>query len=57
MWKDGMRNGLGVFYYANGSKYEGEWLNNIKDGYAYFTYDDGRVYKGFFKNDRMILGT
>ena len=30
MWKDGMRNSLGVFYYANGSKYEGEWVNNIK---------------------------
>lgn len=29
-WKAGLRHGLGTFYYANGSKYEGEWSKNLK---------------------------
>ena len=48
-----MRNGCGVFYYSNGSKYEGEWVNNLKDGFAIFTYDDGRIVKGWFKFDKL----
>ena len=29
---NGERHGFGVFYYANGSKCEGEWKHNLKDG-------------------------
>jgi hypothetical protein len=32
-----MRHGIGTFFYANGSKYEGEWENNQKNGMAIFT--------------------
>lgn len=42
-----------MFYYSNGSKYEGEWANNLKEGFAIFTYDDGRVFKGYFRSDKM----
>jgi len=27
---NGLRHGLGSFYYANGAKYEGGWKNNMK---------------------------
>jgi len=53
-WRDGKRNGIGVFYYSNGSKYQGEWVDNLKEGFAIFTYEDGRVFKGQFKSDKMV---
>ena len=31
-WKSGKRDGQGVFEYADGSKYVGEWANNMKVG-------------------------
>jgi len=30
--KEDKRNGIGVLYYANGDKYEGEWKDNEKMG-------------------------
>jgi len=36
-WKIGVREGFGIFYYANGSKYEGYWKNNMKEGYSFYT--------------------
>lgn len=29
---NGLRHGLGIYFYANGARYEGEWKNNMKDG-------------------------
>jgi len=31
----GMRHGFGVFHYANGARYEGEWKFNVKSGKVY----------------------
>ncbi len=28
----GLRQGYGTFYYANGARYEGQWLANMKHG-------------------------
>ena len=28
----GLREGYGVYYYANGARYEGEWKDNMKCG-------------------------
>jgi len=28
----GMRHGFGIFHYANGARYEGEWKYNVKSG-------------------------
>ena len=54
-WKDGMRHGFGVFYYANGSKYEGEWRENLKEGnVGIFTFEDGTQYVGPFEKDKMV---
>lgn len=43
-----------MFYYANGSKYEGEWNNNLKEGYAIFTEDNGNLIQGYYKADRLM---
>jgi len=29
-WVNGQRHGCGVFYFANGARYDGEWKNNLK---------------------------
>jgi len=32
--------------WADGRKYEGEYVNDKKHGYGIYTYPDGRSYKG-----------
>ena len=33
-FKEGKRNGVGLFYYSNGEIYVGEWLNDLKHGFG-----------------------
>eukprot|EP00392_Amoebophrya_sp_AT5.2_P009836 g9864.t1 len=54
-WRAGKRHGYGVFFYANGAKYEGHWIDNLKhDDHGRFTFEDGSVYSGAFRNDTMV---
>jgi antitoxin component YwqK of YwqJK toxin-antitoxin module len=50
----GVRDGYGVFYYANGSKYEGYWKDNMKEGFSFYTNENGKAQLILFKKDRMI---
>ena len=50
---NGNREGLGVFYYANGSIYEGEFVSNKKHGYAVYTDEVGVITKALFEDDRI----
>lgn len=45
-----------MFYYANGSKYEGYWKDNMKEGYAFYTDENGKNSLILFNKDRMIKG-
>lgn len=56
-FKDGKRCGHGTFFYANGSQYTGQWLNNSKHGLGCFVHPDGRIHFGNFEMDRMVLLT
>lgn len=53
MFENGHRNGIGAFFYADGSKYEGEWSSNQKEGFAVFTYEDGKRLEAIFEKDRL----
>lgn len=53
-WVQGQRHGYGVFYYANGSIYEGFWKHNLKDGQAVFTSHEGLVQIYSFANDKQL---
>lgn len=53
-FKEGMRHGKGIFYYANGAKYQGEWEKNQKHGRGLFIFEDGSIYSGPFDRDRMV---
>ncbi len=45
------KNGEGIFAYANGSKYEGQFLNGMIDGWGTWYYPNGDKYIGSFKNN------
>ncbi|RLO08190.1 hypothetical protein DYB28_002156 [Aphanomyces astaci] len=51
---DGVRDGYGIFYYANGARYEGHWDTNVKNGLGLFFFEDGTIYEGEFVHDRMV---
>lgn len=53
-WANGVREGYGVFHYANGAKYEGFWKNNMKQGFAFFTDENGKISHLMFDKDRML---
>lgn len=54
-FKNGLRDGLGSFYYADGSRYQGQWKDGMKHGIAEHTRDDGSCTDGVFENDRMTV--
>lgn len=47
---NGQRSGLGTCEWADGSKYEGDWLNNVRHGNGKFT-DDDYEYAGQWHSD------
>ena len=53
-WVKGLRDGVGSFEYADGSRYRGGWLRNEKHGAGVFVSADGRVEEGSWENDRKI---
>lgn len=53
-FKGGLRHGLGTFYYANGSTYEGSWEANQKHGYALYSDENGEVEYCYFENDKIV---
>ena len=50
--KDGSIEGFGIYKYADGSQYSGEWKNNQMHGYGEFIFLEGKKYVGFYKNDK-----
>lgn len=52
-FEHGLKNGVGTFFYADGSKYEGEFRNNLKHGVGIFTQDDGNIQVSKYVEDRV----
>lgn len=42
-----------ITVFANGDRYDGEFLSNQKNGCGTYSFSDGRIYIGQFKNDRF----
>ncbi len=45
-------HGEGVYTWADGRKYEGQYENDKKNGHGIYTWTDGRKYEGYWKNGK-----
>ena len=50
-WKDGKREGIGIYFCEDGASYEGEWKENLKHGIGVYKFNDNSRYLGEFKDD------
>ena len=50
MFVDGFKYGMGTSVYADGSKYEGNFLEDEPNGHGTLTYSNESVYVGNFTN-------
>lgn len=50
---NGMRDGGGVYTYANGDSYTGEWKQDLRHGSGMLKKMNGEMYAGSFDNDMM----
>ena len=55
-WKEGKKEGHGVYVYASGVKYNGTWHSDKMDGYGSLLFPDGSSYYGEF-SEGEISGT
>ncbi|MBQ8289679.1 MAG: hypothetical protein IJY01_02255 [Clostridia bacterium] len=53
-FKDGVRNGFGIYYFASGDvySYAGDYLNGRKEGYGTLVYRNGDRFEGYFKEGK-----
>jgi len=51
-WKDDMKDGGGVYFYADGSRYEGAWSRDQRSGIGTIFYANGDEYTGQWAEDR-----
>ena len=50
-FKNGMRDGKGIFYYNDGARYEGDYKNDKREGKGIMYYNTGNIYQGDYTND------
>ena len=48
-FKNGLKHGEGVEYYANGDKYNGHFVNGLPEGFGTYHWADCSHYRGDFK--------
>ena len=41
-------NGQGLYTFANGNRYDGDWLDDKRTGFGIYTYINGNAYEGMF---------
>ena len=49
---DEMYHGIGIYYYSDGSVYEGEWHKGTRFGHGQYRSKEGWTYEGFFDTNR-----
>ena len=50
--------GVGIYIYAGGVGYDGQYHNDKKEGYGLYVWTDGRSYEGWlYKGKQHGLGT
>ena len=46
-----IREGHGAYYYNNGDKYVGNWVNDNKEGHGTYYYNNRHKHVGKWEND------
>ncbi len=46
--RNGLRDGVGTFFYASGAVYHGQWKQNLKEGSGKYIFENGTPYEGEF---------
>lgn len=54
MFRNGMKNGLGIFFYSDGSCYQGEWQDDLKHGFGYFSDFQGNTKQLIFRENKQF---
>jgi hypothetical protein len=49
-WRDGKRNGHGVYTTAKGNRYDGEWRDDMQNGFGVLTLVSGNRYAGEWRD-------
>ena len=49
-WKDGKKEGLGIYIFISGSRYTGEWKEGMRNGQGSFTWFSGEKYVGKWRD-------
>jgi antitoxin component YwqK of YwqJK toxin-antitoxin module len=49
-------HGFGIYYYADGSRYDGQWKNDKKHGWGKFYNSKGVLeYEGRYEDDKRLF--
>jgi hypothetical protein len=47
-----IKDGVGVMFWPDGTKYEGDFLNNHPQGYGRKIFANGEYYEGYFQDGK-----
>lgn len=50
--KNGLKDGVGIMFWPDGTKYEGQFTMDKQDGYGRKIFSNGEYYVGNFANDQ-----
>jgi len=53
-FQNGNMTGTGVYYYANGDRYEGGFRDGKRNGRGVFIFANGDRYQGTFKDGEIV---
>lgn len=53
-YKGNITNGFGIYTWADGERYEGEWKNSEREGLGVFYYKGGDVYAGEILDSKIV---
>ena len=51
-YRNGKKEGKGIYYFENGDRYEGDFRNGKAEGKGIFYYEDGDRYEGDWRNGK-----
>ena len=53
-WRNNMREGLAVYSWSNGDRFEGLYLNGLRHGEGIFFSKNGKIEREEWKNGKLI---